>query len=288
MNILLMKSLVISAFAIIMLIAGVSDVSKGAFLAADYIASIFEMSGLKPAGDESPSGMRSYFQRVPLIRTTPGDIQSLSVSTSYGNTRSANSYLYNIDYTLQNRDVSKNISAPVVFIGYGLVDEDNGYDELKGVDVKDKIVVRLPGFPGHRDTSSVAFKKIKPPTYIWSANPIRWYRDQRVDAADDKERNRVVYTYTDTYPQWLKSCKANIEKYKMPIVLSGSPQCIGFSSGTDFASFSVAGRPFVSWFTGFHPDYHQYTDEVGKVNWTKFLYVVRLSYLNAWDIINEL
>ena len=34
--------------------------------------------------------------------------------------------------------------------------------------------------------------------------------------------------------------------------------------------------------------YHQHTDEVGKVNWTKFLYVVRLSYLNAWDIINEL
>ena len=108
------------------------------------------------------------------------------------------------------------------------------------------------------------------------------------DAADDVDKNRVEYTYADAYPQWLESCKSNIEKYKIPIVLRDSPQDIGFSSGTDFASFSVAGRPFVSWFTGFHPDYHQHTDDVSKVNWTKFFYVVRLSYLNAWDIINEL
>ena len=485
---------------------GRETVSKGAFLAADYIASIFEMSGLAPAGDQSPAGLRSYFQRIPLIRTTPGDVQSFSITTNPGNTRTTNSYLYNIDYTLQNRDISKNISAPAVFIGYGLVDEDNGYDELKGVDVKNKIVVRLPGFPGHRDTTSVAYKKFKPPTSSRGAIPVRGYRDQRIaaankileekgalaiitistdnnafttslttntnfypnqrltpassgrlsiysnnlnnaplsitisqrltydilgsaidltgfekqaertmkpqsvllqgknieivstvkselltgvnvcamiegknknqtvvigahydhlgtngaqiwngtddnasgtvavmalgrafiasgikpecniifaawtaeekgllgsryfvekfpdidevklninfdmiarDAADDVDKNRVEYTYTDSYPQWLESCKSNIEKYNIPIVLKDSPQDISFTTGTDFASFSVTGRPFVSWFTGFHPDYHQYTDDVSKVNWTKIFNIVRLSYLNAWDIINE-
>ena len=138
---------------------GREAVSRGAFLAADYIASVFQMTGLVPAGDIQPNGTRSYFQRVPMIRTNPGDTQNLSIITNAGGTRLSNHYVQGTDYTVQNGgSVSKNILGPVVFIGYGMIDETNGYDELRGLDVKGKIVVRISGYPGHRDPLSTAYE----------------------------------------------------------------------------------------------------------------------------------
>jgi hypothetical protein len=50
--------------------------------------------------------------------------------------------------------------APLVFVGYGLVDKANGIDDFAGVDVKGKVVVRLSGFPGYSDNTSPMYKKL--------------------------------------------------------------------------------------------------------------------------------
>ena len=50
--------------------------------------------------------------------------------------------------------------APLVFVGYGLVDKANGIDDFAGVDVKGKVIVRLTGFPGYNDNTSPMYKKL--------------------------------------------------------------------------------------------------------------------------------
>ena len=42
--------------------------------------------------------------------------------------------------------------------------------------------------------------------------------------------------------------------------------------------------PAVWWFTGFHPDYHQSTDTVEKINFDKMEKILKLAYLTAWVI----
>jgi hypothetical protein len=42
--------------------------------------------------------------------------------------------------------------------------------------------------------------------------------------------------------------------------------------------------PGVWWFTGFHPDYHQSTDTVEKINFDKMEKILKLAYLTTWAI----
>jgi hypothetical protein len=45
--------------------------------------------------------------------------------------------------------------------------------------------------------------------------------------------------------------------------------------------------PAIWWFTGFHPDYHQVTDTVEKINFEKMAKIVRLSYLSGFEFADE-
>ena len=148
--------------------------TEGAYLAADYIASLFKVYGLQPAGDmvterpsraerragKRPASHRTYFQNFNLIETRPGEDHELSLTeTSSGGTRTLN-FAYRTDFVVQASGVSSEIEVPVVFVGYGLTDEENGYDDFKGIDVKDKIILRLSGYPGHNDKESKAYKAL--------------------------------------------------------------------------------------------------------------------------------
>jgi hypothetical protein len=45
--------------------------------------------------------------------------------------------------------------------------------------------------------------------------------------------------------------------------------------------------PAIWWFTGFHPDYHQVTDTVEKINFEKMAKIVKLSYLSGFEFADE-
>ncbi len=45
--------------------------------------------------------------------------------------------------------------------------------------------------------------------------------------------------------------------------------------------------PAIWWFTGFHPDYHQVTDTVEKINFEKMAKIVRLAYLSGFEFADE-
>jgi Zn-dependent M28 family amino/carboxypeptidase len=51
---------------------------------------------------------------------------------------------------------------------------------------------------------------------------------------------------------------------------------------SDQFPFAIKGVPAMWWFTGFHPDYHQPTDTVEKINFPKMEKILRLSYLTGW------
>lgn len=146
--------------------------TQGAYMAADYIASMFKVYGLQPGGDEimvRPSreefmaGIRprtavTYFQGFNLLEYKAGDQHTLSLSEqSSSGTRTLN-FEYRVDFSVNSADVARELDAPVVFVGYGIVDKENGYDDYEGVDVKGKIVLTLAGYPGMNDENSKAYK----------------------------------------------------------------------------------------------------------------------------------
>jgi len=150
--------------------------TKGAYLAADYIASMFKTNGIQPFGDDiyirpsraemmagkRPVKSKSYFQNFSLIQYEPGEEQTFSVVTSLPGSESAVNFGYKTDFYVRTGSVGQTAQAPLVFVGYGFADKEEGYNDLKKLDLNGKIAVVLYGYPGHQDSSSVGFKKFTP------------------------------------------------------------------------------------------------------------------------------
>ncbi|HEY7614111.1 MAG TPA: M20/M25/M40 family metallo-hydrolase [Gemmatimonadales bacterium] len=117
--------------------------TRGGEVAAQYIASQFRRLGLEPAGDSG-----TYFQRVPVIALTP--TPSLAVTAP-----SAMPLKWKDDYVLwsMRNDSSVRVRGDAVFVGYGIVAPEAGWNDYAGLDVKGKIVVALVNDPGLQDST---------------------------------------------------------------------------------------------------------------------------------------
>jgi len=149
---------------------------RGSYLAADYVASMFKVFGAAPAGDAASFGGRmqrmappppgqgasqftsqkSYFQNFSLVEIQPsqGSVLALRKGTQ------EYSFDEGVDFSVSRATMDIKFEAPLVFVGYGLVDKANGIDDFAGVDVKGKVIVRLTGFPGYNDINSPMYKKL--------------------------------------------------------------------------------------------------------------------------------
>lgn len=150
--------------------------TKGAYIAADYIASMLQTYGIKPFGDEvmtrpsrqemmagvRPKISKSYYQNFSLIEYEPGEEQTFSVVSSSVGSENAVNFGYQTDFYVRTGTVGQTTQAPLVFVGYGFQNKEEGYDDLKKVNLKGKIAVVMQGFPGCKDSSSVAFRKFAP------------------------------------------------------------------------------------------------------------------------------
>ncbi|HKE23861.1 MAG TPA: M28 family peptidase [Bryobacteraceae bacterium] len=56
---------------------------------------------------------------------------------------------------------------------------------------------------------------------------------------------------------------------------------------SDQYPFLMHDVPAIWWFTGFHPDYHQYTDTVEKINFEKMAKILKLAYLSGFEFADE-
>jgi hypothetical protein len=112
--------------------------SRGAAVAAHYIAAQFRRLGLEPAGDSG-----TYFHALPLVTRR---VDSRLQASGEG----AGAELgWMEDYVLVPRlaDSVSAVGGDVVFAGYGIVAPSRGWDDYKDADVRGKIVLVLPGDP---------------------------------------------------------------------------------------------------------------------------------------------
>ncbi|MBN2272984.1 MAG: M20/M25/M40 family metallo-hydrolase [Bacteroidales bacterium] len=181
---------------------------KGIDMAADYIASMFQVYGLQPGENTKKhfgradlydmrsinASANSYFQEFALMRSSQSDDHALAVITGTGGGKKITHFGYKNDFTFARQPViSQEGEFSVVFAGYGLVNEEQHYDDYKGINVKGKVVLRLVGYPGHRDTTSEAYHKFHPAGNEWTK-----YRDEmdRNNLAMTKGAVAVIMVYT--------------------------------------------------------------------------------------------
>jgi Zn-dependent M28 family amino/carboxypeptidase len=125
---------------------------KGERISSDYIASMLQLYGVKPWGDETwiadlpDRSNRTYFQNFLVRETTPGTEQSLKLFSATEGGSKVVEFTNNIDFIVRPSG-SFVIEAPVVFAGYGFVSEKAGFNDLGKTDVKGKFILKLTGVP---------------------------------------------------------------------------------------------------------------------------------------------
>jgi Zn-dependent M28 family amino/carboxypeptidase len=130
--------------------------TKGEELSVKYISDQFKQIGLKPG---NPDG--TYTQEVPLagIKSEPRMSFTISDKTSdlkYPDDFVASSARLQPEINIHNSDV--------VFVGYGVVAPEYGWDDFKDVDVRGKTLLMLigdPPVPDPKDSSKLDEKMFK-------------------------------------------------------------------------------------------------------------------------------
>lgn len=122
------------------LLEGRGTGTRGFDLAARYVAAQFEVMGLEPAGTEG------FQQQVPLRRSVLDRSKSSFAIERNGITTELTR---DTDFVLGPTWTATEtlITAPVVFVGFGVTAPEKNYDDYASVDVRDKVVVFMAGAP---------------------------------------------------------------------------------------------------------------------------------------------
>ncbi len=120
--------------------AGRGPAQTGERKTIEYLARQFAEAGLQPGGEKG-----SWYQDVPLIRYERVGPASLSVRVAGQSVP----LLTGRQITAASGIVGKTMlkDAPMVFLGYGMVAPDLGWNSFEGVDLKGKVAVFLAGDP---------------------------------------------------------------------------------------------------------------------------------------------
>jgi len=130
------------------LLTGRAPGTPGYDISARYVATELEGMGLRPGA----SG--SWFQTVPLEKAvTDAATSSLALIVDGREQKLADAKDYILSTWFASRagkdsaKVQSDVSAPVVFVGFGVTAPDQKYDDYAGVDAKGKIVAEIYGAP---------------------------------------------------------------------------------------------------------------------------------------------
>ena len=135
---------------------GRAPATRGEELTVKYLTDQFQKLGLKPG---NPDG--TYVQKVPLA----GFVSTSEASFVSGNQKL--SLQPKTDYVAVCRRYVPEVrveNSDLVFVGYGVVAPEYGWDDYKGVDVKGKTIVMLindPAVPDPSDPSKLDEKMFK-------------------------------------------------------------------------------------------------------------------------------
>jgi len=121
--------------------------SRGYDIAAKYVASQFALNGALPMGDARKDGQRDYLQIIPF-RSSMLD-QASPVFELRDANNATERFIFAEDYYVSSSffKPEETLTAPLAYVGYGIVAPRFGIDDYAGADVKGKIVVMLTGAP---------------------------------------------------------------------------------------------------------------------------------------------
>jgi len=133
-------------------------IAPGAHKAADYIARVFEQSGLEP------KGTNGYFQDWELtLGFKPGAENSLKIRGGRVWEAPAEAI------RPLNLTANTKVEGELVFVGYGISQPNAGYDDYATVDVTGKIAVILRGAPSWEGISSDLQRAARIPAKVRTA-----------------------------------------------------------------------------------------------------------------------
>jgi len=162
------------------LLEGRDTGSRGYDLAAEYAASLFKMWGVKPAGDmpmamggfrmgggrgQAPQAPRerTYFQEFAMKEVSDSQTD-ISIEVAKAGAVKTRTFKGGLDFGGgfggMGGGAEGTVTAPVVFVGYGISEPSAGFDELKGLNLKGKVVLLLSDAPG-RDNPQSPLQKTK-------------------------------------------------------------------------------------------------------------------------------
>ena len=120
--------------------------SEGLRKAESYIVDQFTKAGLQPAGTDG------FYQPVKFIsrQIVEKDSSAMLVVSGKAEPLTLGDDAY---FTTRAELSSEEITAPLVFVGYGLKIPEKNYDDLSGLDLHGKIVVYLAGSPSEIPTA---------------------------------------------------------------------------------------------------------------------------------------
>jgi Zn-dependent M28 family amino/carboxypeptidase len=130
--------------------------SKGEDLSVNYISDQFKKIGLKPG---NPDG--TYTQEIPLTGIKSEPRMSFSVGDKTIDLKYPDDFVASSARLQSAIDVD---NSDLVFVGYGVVAPEYGWDDFKGVDVRGKTLLMLigdPPVPDPKDPSKLDEKRFK-------------------------------------------------------------------------------------------------------------------------------
>ncbi|MBU4253719.1 MAG: M28 family peptidase [Acidobacteria bacterium] len=125
--------------------------SKGEELTIAFMEKAFREAGAEPGNGDS------YVQDVPMVEITNDPAAVLAFNGGSKNL----SFPYGdsfVSWTLQVKDRIEINEAELVYVGYGIVAPEYGWNDYEGVDVKGKAVVILVNDPGFATEDPEVFK----------------------------------------------------------------------------------------------------------------------------------
>jgi len=136
--------------------------SEGLRKAQAYAVEQFKKAGLEPAGSDG------FYQPVSFTQYELDESKSSVALVTNGESKPL-SFADDAFFSTRATHESVQVTAPLVFVGYGLKIPENNLDELAGQDIKGKIVVYLAGSPSdiptamasHYQTAGERWKSLK-------------------------------------------------------------------------------------------------------------------------------
>jgi len=224
---------------------GRAPASPGEKLTTDYIAGQFKALGLAPGNGAS------YLQQVAVTEVTTGADTRLSLRGSH--------YSADLSYgdqmmvfTERQLASTELLDSEMVFVGYGIVAPERGWNDYAGVDVRGKTVVILVNDPGYATQDDTLF----------NGNAMTWYgrwpykyeeaaRQGAAGALIIHETGAAAYGWDVVYSSWsrpqigLTAANRNVDKCAVDGWLSqASARALFASAGLDYeAQLAAATRP---------------------------------------------